>query len=361
MRVWTSSAAYGCPDARAPRIPLLSSLRPWLVRAARGAGRVLTALGARLNPPPPPPPPEPEPEPEEDPPAALLPVDYPVTPRPRYGWVDRGHDELTRIVERQRSRYVEVLESFTPFIDQLRQIPLHPATDTQPSYMNGWLPSLDGIALYGFVASRRPATYLEVGSGNSTKWVRQAIADHDLPTRIVSIDPQPRAEIDALCDEVIRQPFEECDLAVFDALQPGDVTFVDNSHRSFMNSDATVAMVEVLPRLPAGVLIGYHDIWIPGDYPKEWVDRWYNEQYLLSTFLIGGHQRYRIELPTWYASYDPELAGGILEPLWASDHLAELVERQGCSFWLEAVAPPATYRSTWIGPDQGRWPGPLEG
>ena len=38
---------------------------------------------------------------------------------------------------------------------------------------------------------------LEIGSGNSTKFARRAIRDHRLCTRITSIDPHPRAEIDA--------------------------------------------------------------------------------------------------------------------------------------------------------------------
>ena len=36
-----------------------------------------------------------------------------------------------------------------------------------------------------FVATLRPETYFEVGSGNSTKFVRRAIRDHNLNTRII--------------------------------------------------------------------------------------------------------------------------------------------------------------------------------
>ena len=63
------------------------------------------------------------------------------------------------------------------------------------------------------LAGTDPATFLEVGSGNSTKFARRAIEDHGLRTRIVSIDPEPWAEIDGLCDEVLRAPAEEVDLA----------------------------------------------------------------------------------------------------------------------------------------------------
>ena len=84
--------------------------------------------------------------------------------------------------------------------------------------INGWLPGLDSAALYAFLARTDPALYLEVGSGNSTKFARRAITDHGLRTRLVSIDPQPRAEIDALFaayELVSRRRLEHCRYGVF--------------------------------------------------------------------------------------------------------------------------------------------------
>ncbi len=78
------------------------------------------------------------------------------------------------------------------------------------------------------------------------------------------------------------------DLALFRELQAGDVLFIDSSHRCFMNSDVTVLFLEVLPNLPPGVLVQVHDIFIPYDYPREWVERYYAEQYLLSCYLLLG-------------------------------------------------------------------------
>ncbi len=31
-----------------------------------------------------------------------------------------------------------------------------------------------------------------------------------------------------------------------------------------------------------------HDIFLPDDYPPEWADRYYSEQYLLAAWLLGG-------------------------------------------------------------------------
>ena len=43
-----------------------------------------------------------------------------------------------------------------------------------------------------------------------------------------------------------------------------------------------------------------HDIFLPWDYPEEWRDRFYNEQYLLLSYLLGGADGDEIILPvTW--------------------------------------------------------------
>ena len=60
-------------------------------------------------------------------------------------------------------------------------------------------------------------------------FARRAILDHNLATTITSIDPQPRAEIDSLCDHVHRMPAQDVDLSIFDKLESGDVLFVDSS------------------------------------------------------------------------------------------------------------------------------------
>ena len=152
---------------------------------------------------------------------------------------------------------------------------------------------------------------------------------------VVSIDdppqPEPRAAIDAVCDHVYRSPVESVGLEVFDSLQPGDILFVDSSHRVFMNSDVEVIFLDVLPRLKPGVLVHFHDIWLPYDYPERWVDRYYSEQYMLAALLLFGDQ-YEIVLPNRFITEDQEL-GDVLSPLWNSAELAG-APTQGGSFWI---------------------------
>lgn len=260
-------------------------------------------------------------------------LDYPVTPTPRAGWGKPSHPELTRLLAEGRERYREWLCAVAECTEELARIPAHAHPGVvEPAWINGWLPALDSAALYGILARAQPPRYLEIGSGNSTLFARQAILDHGLGTRITSVDPAPRAEIDAIVDSCIRQPLEAVDTMLFDELQSGDVLFFDGSHRSMPNSDVTVMFTEILPRLHPGVLVQVHDIWLPDDYPPEQADRLYSEQYLLATMLLAGGMGYEVMLPGWFAANDASLAD-VLTPLWRRLETSGF-ETHGCSFWM---------------------------
>lgn len=263
----------------------------------------------------------------------LIHLDYPLRSLPRYGHGRPAHPRLTAIIERGRGRYRSTLQGLLAHRDCFLRIPAHAGVGSaDPEWLNDWFPGLDAAVLHGLIAEHRPRRYLEVGSGHSTRIARRAIRDHHLDTRVVSIDPCPRAEIDALCDEVVRTPFEDVDVAVVDQLAAGDILFIDGSHRCFMNSDVTAVFLDVLPRLRPGVLVHIHDVFLPWDYPPGWVERYYSEQYLLAVALLAEGPHLEIVLPNAFAGEDAELRG-VLEPLWREPHLAA-VQRDGGSFWI---------------------------
>src|SRR5439155_20958061 len=63
------------------------------------------------------------------------------------------------------------------------------------SYDTDYFTSPDTEVLYSVIREVRPRTVVEVGCGNSTKVMRQAILDGGLNTRLISIDPHPRTQI----------------------------------------------------------------------------------------------------------------------------------------------------------------------
>ncbi len=260
-------------------------------------------------------------------------LEYHPKPKPRYGHGLPPHQRLYEIVNKNREVYKNYLNLFLKNQEQLLQVPKNgKSRSSSPYWINGWLPGLDAVAIYGFLSHHNPKRYFEIGSGNSTKFARQAIKDHTLQTQMTSIDPTPRAEIDSLCDNVIRRPLEDVNLEIFSQLEAGDMLFVDSSHRSFMNSDVTVLFLEILHELKPGILVEFHDILIPYDYPQLWSGRFYSEQYLLATYLLAS-DRFEVVFPAAFINEDKDLKE-ILTPFWSEPRMSG-IERHGGSFWIK--------------------------
>ncbi len=263
-------------------------------------------------------------------------IDYPIKLEPRYGYGKPPHPRLYEIINRERRRYEDYLRQFVTFKEELAAIEVGTSMEINaPVWNNPMLPGLDAISIFCLLAIHKPKRYFEVGSGNSTKVARFAIEARKLTTTITSIDPVPRASIDEICDRIIRKPLEDVDLNEFDVLEAGDVLFIDNSHRAFMNSDVTVTFLDILPRLKPGVLVGFHDVNLPYDYGPNESDRYYSEQYLLATHLLAEGRHSRALLATYFVNMDDELRV-LLDPIWLDPRFAG-VSPAGASFWLETL------------------------
>jgi Methyltransferase domain len=260
--------------------------------------------------------------------------EYRLSPRARYGW--DGQEPIVAVREILEGWLEEHLEQvareLAELADWCRSVPRH-GGPRDPRWENDWWGSLDAVWQVATLRERDSARYVEVGSGQSTLFARRAIDDFGLRTRIVSVDPAPRLDVEWACDEVVRQPLEDSDLSMFSELAPGDVVLVDGSHVVTMNSDSVVFFLEVLPSLPAGVLVGIDDVYLPWDYHSTWADRWYGEQYLLAAYILGGGGHSKIAFPGWVAAQ--QLASEpLLEPLW---HVIENRSgRLATSFWIES-------------------------
>lgn len=215
----------------------------------------------------------------------------------RYGferrWGKAGHPLIGAMIEAKKETFEENLSDIAAL--QTVMGSFNKPDGLEMNFDNGFMPVLDGLSV-AWAARQAPQIYMEIGSGNSTIYARAGLIDQGSATKVVSIDPYPRAEIDQLCDEVIRTPLEYVPLETFDRLGPGDAVFLDGSHRSFTNSDVTVFFLDVLPRLKPGVLVGIHDICLPYDYPEIWRERGYNEQYMLAAMMIANPTYFDLQL-----------------------------------------------------------------
>jgi predicted O-methyltransferase YrrM len=269
----------------------------------------------------------------------LLPLDY--TPsrdfRPRWGYGRPSHAGLRAMFQEHNDDYREVIAGIrrlAPFLSAIPREFQH--NSPEPGWLGGAINALDLAVLYYFVEHHRPKTYLEIGSGLTTLFARRAIRDHKLPTRVVSIDPEPRSSIDAVCDQVVRDGMETVDPAIFARLEPGDIVFMDGSHRCFMNSDVTVFMLDVMPLLKPGVIVHVHDILLPDDYPDSFKNWYWNEQYLLAVYLLAAKQRIRTLMPVAFVSSDPELQPLLSPPILDFGPQNPYIQTGG-SFWFTHV------------------------
>lgn len=254
-------------------------------------------------------------------------------PKARWGWGSPPHPWFYERFASGIGHYRDVVADIAAVMPELRSVPRSPSPG-EPSWDNDYFPALDAALLYATLVRRQAKTFLEVGSGHSTLFARRAISNNHLPTRIVSIDPVPRADVDAVCDEMHRVGLADADLTLFEKLDPGDVVLIDGSHTSFMNSDTVVTWFDVVPRIPHGVLLGIHDIFLPWDYPPEWADRWYAEQYVAGAFLLGQPEGWRVHFPAWFVAKETDLCQP-LDELWTVSGWP--ADWGGSTLWLERL------------------------
>lgn len=157
-----------------------------------------------------------------------------------------------------------------------------------PRFEQDWFPRLDAAVAYTMIRARRPKRLVEVGSGHSTRFFVRAATDEGINVDLTAIDPAPRAECAKLPVRLIRSTIQEAGLAPFAGLGPGDIVSIDSSHILMPGTDVDVLLNRVLPELCSGVLVHFHDIFLPHDYPPSWAWRGYNEQLGVAALLHGG-------------------------------------------------------------------------
>jgi hypothetical protein len=161
-------------------------------------------------------------------------------------------------------------------------------------YKNGFFPYGDALALFTVVAKFGPRRIIEVGSGFSSALMLD-INDRrcDSKMSLCFIEPNPQ-RLEALLTasdresaRLITTPVQQVPLNEFDKLAANDILFIDSSHVSKAGSDVNYLLFEVLPGLRGGVVVHFHDVFFPFEYPLVWLKegRAWNELYLLRAFL----------------------------------------------------------------------------
>jgi hypothetical protein len=200
--------------------------------------------------------------------------------------------ELVALPPMEVAQQLAHLEQLEPFLVEFR--PPLTADEAAPGTFyrrNASFESVDADVLYATVRWARPRLVIEIGSGFSTLVLDQAArrnaTDGD-PARLVTIDPYPSPLIEPLETELHAVRGSEVSVSEFEALGAGDVLFCDTTHTVKLGSEVNHLILDVLPRLEPGVLVHFHDVFLPWEYPRKWPEQsrfYWSEQYLLQAFL----------------------------------------------------------------------------
>ncbi len=209
---------------------------------------------------------------------------------------------------------LQVINRYAPEFQYPAETPADPNAyfTTNGQFMGG-----DALTLYALLRHWQPKRIIETGSGFSSLLMAD-VNNRPLggQSHITCIEPYPRPFLIAGVPGIqglIQKKIQDVPLETFDALEAGDIFFVDTSHICKTGSDVNHIYFKIFPRLKKGVYIHVHDIFFPNEYPRNWVidqNRSWNEQYLLRALLMYStafkvlfgcsiaNERYKELLPT---------------------------------------------------------------
>lgn len=265
---------------------------------------------------------------------AVLPLDHQAVLSPTNG--EFVYSQVLKRINEQVPFYDTLLQAMGPHISRAKAIIQRDATnEVAPFWDNAYFHGNDAGTAWALTALMRPRLIVEVGSGNSTKFFRHSIEHNGLKARLACVDPAPRAEISAIADEIHYETVQSTSTDLFAALRPGDILFFDGSHLVVQGCDTQYVFLEILPRLPKGVLVHVHDINLPYEYRSFYNARLYGEQYLLAALLVFAPD-WKPILPVYWLEKTGRLAATEhpAASFWITNDLDFLVERV-------AAAPPS--------------------
>jgi hypothetical protein len=184
-----------------------------------------------------------------------------------------------------------------------------------------------------------PKRIVEIGSGYSSMAMldtNEYFFNNSIDLTFIEPYPERFLSLTKSGDDkyykLIGANLQNVDLSLFEILDKDDILFVDSTHVSKTGSDVNKILFEILPILKKGVLIHFHDIFYPFEYPKEWVLGWngfgWNEIYLIRSFLMH-NKDYEIVLFNTFLEHFHED--------WFAENMPLCLKDRGGSLWLRKL------------------------
>ena len=186
----------------------------------------------------------------------------------------------------------DLLKQFRDYYDE-SPFPDTKSDDLRYYYINPSYSYTDALTLYSMLRKFKPRRIIEIGSGYSS-CVMLDTAERFLDDKVnfTFIEPYPELLHSLIKEQdkkhtILSVKLQDVDRDIFKSLGTNDILFVDSTHVSKLGSDVNRIIFEILPILQQGVLIHFHDIFWPFEYPSDWIKKGFawNEAYILRAFL----------------------------------------------------------------------------
>ena len=207
-------------------------------------------------------------------------------------------------------------------------------------YRNATFEHADATILFAMIGLVSPRRVIEIGSGFSSACLLDAIDHWGLDeVSVTCVDPDPARLRSVMRPddhrriELIEAPVQSLATDMFSALQAGDILFIDSTHVLKTGSDVQWELFTLLPILAPGVLVHFHDIHYPFEYPDPWIfdkNFSWNEIYALRAFLMYNS---RFEIVVWGSCLAAE------NPALLEQTCPLALQNPGGSLWLKVVGP----------------------
>ena len=254
-------------------------------------------------------------------------------------WYEKS--ELVGVDLRDETQIKLLNDFYTKYKNEYDQIPVTKTEKPGEFYLNnGSYQFVDACIYYCMIRENKPKRIIEIGAGNSTLLAIKGLLKNQEETGhlgdLISIEPYPNALLKngiLGLSKLYEKKLEDIDTQIFGELESNDILFIDSSHVLRIGGDVKRIYLDILPKLNKGVLVHIHDVFMPYEYPKEWVYKYlyfWNEQYVLQSFL------------TFNNSFEIIWAGNYIK----SDYPKKLAEafttfdpisKKVASFWIKKI------------------------
>ena len=163
--------------------------------------------------------------------------------------------------------------------------------------------------LFCFIKKIKPLKVIQIGCGVSTAIILRAAQSAGYSPDIVCIEPYPTPYLMQLehkgLIKLIKEKAQKVDPELLLDLSPNDLFFIDSTHTVKAGSEVNKIILQILPKMPAGIWVHFHDIVFPYDYTRNLLTGdlfFWGESTLLHAFLIN-NDRYSVKLCQSFIHY----------------------------------------------------------